>query len=291
MRKTKLLKVAQVLENAIIKMETTREWIKGIPTNPIWLDLAVLEIDNFVEVVNNQLDKQLQSYLDRVNDYIPVIRELEIEVTSYEGFVREYITNDTNVWEDELQGLYYNTMFKLMSDTIQLYIKEFNISIDLNKFDINISNFLETKSIKWAKQVNQTTENAVRELIVKGYEEGKHFTRIAQELKDLPEFNISRSITVARTEILGSMNHVDFYYNVNTGIYYAKKWRTSRDEKVRESHQQAEGQVVLINETFNVGGFQLMYPGDTENGAPAGEIINCRCGLEYLTEEEYNSLQ
>jgi hypothetical protein len=291
MKKTKLLKMASIIETALLKMETTEEWIKGIVTNPVWAGFAVNEIDAFIDIINTQLGNQMQAYSDRVNKYVPVVKELEIEVTSYEGFVREYITNDSNTWQDELQGLYYSTMFRLMSDTAELLIKEIGFDIDLNKFDIHISNFLETKSIKWAQQVNQTTEKAVREFLVKGYEEGRHFTEIAQEIKDLPAFSINRAITVARTEILGATNHVDFYYNVNTGIYYAKKWRTSLDESVRKTHQLAEGQVVLINEAFNVGGFQLMYPGDTEHGAPAEEIINCRCGLEYLTQEEYNSLE
>lgn len=56
-----------------------------------------------------------------------------------------------------------------------------------------------------------------------------------------------------------------------------KRWVTRHDAKVRETHVEAEGQTVPLEEAFIVGGYPLMYPG--ERGAPPALIINCRCTM------------
>lgn len=54
-------------------------------------------------------------------------------------------------------------------------------------------------------------------------------------------------------------------------------WETMRDEKVRGSHAVADGQTVLINEPFIVGGYRMMFPCDDSMGAPPNETMGCRC--------------
>lgn len=52
------------------------------------------------------------------------------------------------------------------------------------------------------------------------------------------------------------------------------QWISERDEDVRESHQELDGQIRAIGEDFKSN---LRYPGDDR--APAEEVINCRCVL------------
>lgn len=54
-----------------------------------------------------------------------------------------------------------------------------------------------------------------------------------------------------------------------------KMWVTRRDERVRHTHNVADGQTVPVDDTFTVGGFPMRHPGDRT--APASETINCRC--------------
>jgi uncharacterized protein with gpF-like domain len=67
-----------------------------------------------------------------------------------------------------------------------------------------------------------------------------------------------------------------------------KEWVSAQDERTRTSppdefdHIEADGQVVDMNEAFTVGGEQMMFPGDP--GGSAGNIINCRCAVVYLTD-------
>lgn len=61
-----------------------------------------------------------------------------------------------------------------------------------------------------------------------------------------------------------------------------KRWCTERDSRVRPTHRSAEGQIRLIEEPFQVGGYLLMFPGDTSLGAPASETANCRCAMKEV---------
>lgn len=58
-----------------------------------------------------------------------------------------------------------------------------------------------------------------------------------------------------------------------------KTWNTVVDGNTRPEHAEADGQSVPIGDPFEVGGEDLMYPGD-ESGSPEN-TINCRCTVSY----------
>lgn len=65
--------------------------------------------------------------------------------------------------------------------------------------------------------------------------------------------------------------------------YSKKKWITTGDSKVRDTHRAINGNVVDIDKNYRVGGSWGMYPGDP-NMKPK-EIINCRCTSVYIKEK------
>ena len=64
--------------------------------------------------------------------------------------------------------------------------------------------------------------------------------------------------------------------------YTRKRWKTFGDEKVRKTHNEVNGETIPIQQPFIVGGYRMMFPGDTSFGAPAQEVVNCRCVVQYL---------
>jgi len=54
-----------------------------------------------------------------------------------------------------------------------------------------------------------------------------------------------------------------------------KQWLTRNDERVRHAHAEANGQLRLLSDPFDVGGTEMRYPGDPL--APADLTVNCRC--------------
>jgi hypothetical protein len=77
------------------------------------------------------------------------------------------------------------------------------------------------------------------------------------------------------------------------GVEY-KTWLTSHGPTVRPTHEEAEEKYgdspIPVEEPFEVGGEQLMFPGDPSGSAE--EVINCQCvqlasqGPEGEAEEE-----
>lgn len=57
------------------------------------------------------------------------------------------------------------------------------------------------------------------------------------------------------------------------GLY--KKWLAVLDDRTRDAHRDAEGQVVPVDGFFIVGGNPMRFPGDPMGGAD--NVVNCRC--------------
>lgn len=58
-----------------------------------------------------------------------------------------------------------------------------------------------------------------------------------------------------------------------------KTWVTAGDERVRPDHAEADGQTVPLDQPFDVGGEQLMQPGDPQGSLE--QIANCRCVITF----------
>jgi len=56
------------------------------------------------------------------------------------------------------------------------------------------------------------------------------------------------------------------------------RWKSALDKRTRDSHFGMHNQLVKFGDPFQTpGGSLLMHPGDSSLGAPAKEIVNCRC--------------
>lgn len=66
----------------------------------------------------------------------------------------------------------------------------------------------------------------------------------------------------------------------NQPVKIPKEWVTVGDQDVRETHANADGQERDLTDFYDVGGYDLMRPGDSDHGAPPSEIINCRCSSQ-----------
>jgi HK97 family phage portal protein len=91
----------------------------------------------------------------------------------------------------------------------------------------------------------------------------------------------SRAERIARTETGTALNVGGFEATrqiEDAGGKVAKSWLSSRDELVRETHQQADretrGKPIALQDQFSNG---LQHPNDPVG--PAGEVVNCRCSM------------
>ena len=93
-----------------------------------------------------------------------------------------------------------------------------------------------------------------------------------------------RGDVIARTESINALRagqHESLRQATEAGDVLeedvTREWDSSGDARTRETHARADGQKRKGNEPFNVGGYQLRYPGDSSLGAPGEETIQCRC--------------
>ena len=99
-----------------------------------------------------------------------------------------------------------------------------------------------------------------------------------------------RGTTIARSETVTavlSAKHEAFQQALSKSNRDAslvtRKWRSAGDGRVRHTHSVLNAQEVRgMDLPFqSPSGAMMRYPGDTSLGAGAGEIINCRCDVEY----------
>lgn len=95
-----------------------------------------------------------------------------------------------------------------------------------------------------------------------------------------------RGETIARTEAIealraGQDQSIRQAYEQSDVLdkEVTREWSDSGNDGVtRPTHRRADGQKVQGMDTpFIVGGYRLMRPGDSSLGAPAKELISCRC--------------
>lgn len=98
-----------------------------------------------------------------------------------------------------------------------------------------------------------------------------------------------RGEVIARTEALQAMNagrEQAMAQAIEAGTVRADQvtavWKTAVDHRVRDSHREMQNVTVKWGEVFTLpSGARMRYPGDTSMGAPAEEVIQCRCIAEY----------
>ena len=103
---------------------------------------------------------------------------------------------------------------------------------------------------------------------------------VRQEWRRTASFRAAR---IARTEVGTLSNMASDLGARNTGLEYRKKWLAFIDDRTRPSHAEANGMEVNKGQSFVLDGDDLMYPSDPD--AEPGQVINCRCVLQYVTPE------
>jgi hypothetical protein len=157
-----------------------------------------------------------------------------------------------------------------------------------DRFIMGIVEYIKIYGATKVTEITSTTVNHIKEAINKGIDEGLGVAGTAREIrKSAPEISKIRSNTIARTEIHQASNTANVQIMKETanelGIEMVKEWVSPHDERVRETHAEADGQQVGMNENFIVGGEELAYPGDP-NGS-AENVINCRCAVVFVPKE------
>lgn len=130
------------------------------------------------------------------------------------------------------------------------------------------------------QSIAETTRVDIMTALQKAYDDGLSIKDAADAIRSVADISENRAALIARTEMNGASNGGSLAAARLTSAAPYKTWVTAHDDRVRDDHAEVDGVTIPIAEPFDVGGSQMMYPGDQMNGSPE-ELCNCRCTLVY----------
>jgi HK97 family phage portal protein len=153
-------------------------------------------------------------------------------------------------------------------------------------FDIGaeeVIRFLERRAQRFARKVNETTWELLREKLGEAIEAGAGIPEMEGIVNEVMKGRIeSTPETISRTEVVGAQNGGTLLAWDQSGVVESKSWLAALDDRTRDSHREAHGQTVGLNEDFVVGDARGPAPGQM---GEADEDINCRCTMTAVLKE------
>ena len=144
-----------------------------------------------------------------------------------------------------------------------------------------IDQFVATYTARKVVQISDTTRTVIRDSIDAGVQEQLGPAAVARLIRERnSQFSRFRAMRIARTETSMIANATSEFSADALGLEYKRRWVAAADERTRDSHAEADGQIRGRDEAFDVGDSKLMRPGDPTG--PASEIINCRCSVALV---------
>lgn len=179
-------------------------------------------------------------------------------------------------YDEEVQD-FREVMDDLMKETIKKSGKDaserFGLGIDFDLQNPRVRDYVDRYALDKAKAINQTTRDALRKTLKEGLDAGENVRdlseRIAKVYGQAVDF---RSERIARTETIAASNFGALESYQQAGLE-KKEWMTEpgANNPRHELIDGLNGQVVAVNEPFDVDGEDLMYPGDPR-GSPENVI-------------------
>lgn len=133
--------------------------------------------------------------------------------------------------------------------------------------------------------INTTTAAELRRALQTGEAAGESISQLAARVRGVfGRASTLRARTIARTEVVGAVNDAAWLAAGQSGVVTHKTWLALHDDRTRDAHVLLDEQEQLLDDPFEVGGVEIMYPGDYR--APAAMTINCRCTLTFRTADD-----
>ena len=113
--------------------------------------------------------------------------------------------------------------------------------------------------------ITSAIEEQITEAIQEGFANGYSVDRVARNIVTATDkISKVRADMLARTDLNALSNAGSLLGATTADAASTKTWLATEDERTRETHADADGQTVAINDTFTVGGESAQYPGDPD---------------------------
>lgn len=142
-----------------------------------------------------------------------------------------------------------------------------------------------TQRLNFVAKGVQAVHDKVHATIVQAEDSGAPLEEVEAKVRTLYADKGKWAKLIASNNVTAALNEGSLHGAELAGAV-AKQWLSSRDEKVRDTHEHADGQVVAIDQHFRLGGIPtqpivswLLFPHDPTG--PPHEVMNCRCTMLF----------
>ena len=196
----------------------------------------------------------------------------------------ELIGHSKQFYKDSIKPLWAATLKQIWNNAAQEaegQVKEWIAPNVVKKdYEDSVDSWMQQNAGARIDGITDTDQQWLANTLRQGEDEGKTPTEMASDLTgEFDSMSAGRAGTISRTETAGAYNYAALDTAQDLMPDGATKvWRTTSDNP-RPAHEDADGQEVPIDEPFDVGGEDLMYPGDPDGSEE--NVINCMCIMEY----------
>ena len=226
-------------------------------------------------------DEELKEELQKV--FADFGQELE------DGFMRGEeiaVAISLLILQDRLSSAYKPILKNVVDDFARFALNDMDdFIVEEGDYNRRVETFLEQELYNRAEYVAKTTQKIVEDKINKGREENLDNEEIATSLKEEMD-DEARMLMIAETEVGVAIGFALNEVANRASKHYHKEWVSMTDEKTREDHKQANGQIVPAEASFDVGGEAMDHPRSSTGSAR--NVINCRCSMRMIPSSEVN---
>lgn len=230
------------------------------------IDILLKDIDELDEVQLSILQskiyqKHFQESLKQQIDNIIA----ELNNKNYES-INRYLKNSYELG-------YTGTMYDLTGQGIPLVMP-------INQLAMVKAVQLSPKVSKrlYGEYVHQLSKH-IRNEVSRGIATADSYANIARNISNASKIGFNKSMRIARTEghRVQCMAAFDAQHKaMDAGADIVKQWDATLDGRTRPLHRELDGQIRELDEPFEAGGLEVMYPSAFGRAA---QDINCRCAL------------
>ena len=228
-------------------------------------------------------------------DLVDAIRAGDIDPSST-GSVRTEVRRIAGHYTNDLEVVFQSGTERGAQVGREVAGRRFNLDI---AFDVVPQSTLDEFATWSEEAVGQTLDTITDEttrFVRAAHEDGVGIDDLADQIHDdlfdgrLQDWQADRT---ARTATIPSSNAGN-HSAIEDSSAVGEEWLTTTDGRERETHGDADGQIVAVGNTFLVGGHEARYPGDPR--LPLEEMVQCRCALlprfrDELTDGEFARLE
>lgn len=255
--------------------------------------------DGALNETTKSLNKQYNAAYKEAKDYLAIeLAKVELSGTAQQRYNELLKYDRLDKMCSEVADIILNANKTTKKEVNNLAVAVYKMNYDWQAGKLGLDGVNKTESKEAYEEVDMfdvialaaltdkdVIERDVKSKIVQAVMSKAGVRPIITAVKNVAEKNLSDSVRIAttattQTENKGRADVVEVAKK--QGRKFRKVWRAVGDNRTRQAHRMASGQVQDFDKPFIVGGEKMMYPADVSLGASAKNTINCRCRMAVI---------